>query len=74
MAFLTAALLVVISVLGSNAQSEPPIVDLGYASYQGTFDSSTNVTNFFGVRYATPPLGEFCYLYPHFLLIVIYLR
>ncbi|KAK7461934.1 hypothetical protein VKT23_008365 [Stygiomarasmius scandens] len=62
MNFLTVVLLAIVSVFGSNAQTSPLIVDLGYASYQGSFDSSTNVTNFFGVRYATPPLGESCEL------------
>ncbi|THV01067.1 alpha/beta-hydrolase [Dendrothele bispora CBS 962.96] len=41
-----------------NAQNSPPIIDLGYASYQGTFDSTTNVTNYHGIRYARPPLGD----------------
>ncbi|THV01054.1 alpha/beta-hydrolase [Dendrothele bispora CBS 962.96] len=42
----------------SNGQSGPPVIDLGYASYQGTFDSSTNVTNYLGIRYASPPVGN----------------
>jgi hypothetical protein len=53
-----AFLLSVSSAINSKAQStSAPIVDLGYASYQGSFDASTNVTNFFGLRYASPPLG-----------------
>lgn len=35
-----------------------PIVDLGYAQYQGRFDAETNITNFLSIRYAAPPLGE----------------
>ncbi|KAJ7152878.1 Alpha/Beta hydrolase protein [Mycena filopes] len=35
-----------------------PIVDLGYARYQGTVDNATNVTTFLGVRYAAPPINE----------------
>ena len=32
-------------------------VDLDYASYEGVFNASGNVTYFLGVRYATPPVG-----------------
>ncbi|KII87402.1 hypothetical protein PLICRDRAFT_177155 [Plicaturopsis crispa FD-325 SS-3] len=35
-----------------------PIVDLGYARYQGTVNSTTNITSFLGVRYAAPPTGS----------------
>ncbi|KAG1731964.1 Alpha/Beta hydrolase protein [Suillus paluster] len=35
-----------------------PIVDLGYAQYQGSVDTVTNITSFLGVRYAAPPLGD----------------
>ncbi|KAI0782412.1 cephalosporin esterase [Irpex lacteus] len=35
-----------------------PIVDLGYAIYEGTFNQTTNTTNFLGVRYAAPPVGK----------------
>ena len=34
-----------------------PIVDLGYAQYQGSVDIATNITNFLGIRYAAPPVG-----------------
>lgn len=37
-----------------------PIVDLGYAIYEGTFNQTTNTTNFLGVRYAAPPVGMRC--------------
>ena len=36
----------------------PPIVDLGYATYQGVFNSTSNTTNFLGIRYAAPPVGD----------------
>ncbi|KAF8868509.1 Alpha/Beta hydrolase protein [Mucidula mucida] len=42
----------------SWAQDASPIVDLGYAKYQGAFSSSTNITRFRGIRYAAPPIGE----------------
>ncbi|KAJ7627839.1 Alpha/Beta hydrolase protein [Mycena polygramma] len=35
-----------------------PIINLGYAQYQGQVDTTTNVTTFLGIRYAAPPLGE----------------
>lgn len=35
-----------------------PIVDLGYAHYQGTVNTANNITNFLGIRYAAPPLGD----------------
>lgn len=45
-------------VARSWAQDASPIVDLGYAKYQGAFSSSTNITRFRGIRYAAPPIGE----------------
>ncbi|KAG2751792.1 alpha/beta-hydrolase [Suillus brevipes Sb2] len=33
-------------------------VNLGYAQYQGSVDTATNITSFFGIRYAAPPLGD----------------
>ena len=41
------------------SQTNPPtIVDLGYAQYQGTFNATGNTTDFLGIRYAAPPVGE----------------
>ncbi|KAI0094263.1 cephalosporin esterase [Irpex rosettiformis] len=37
--------------------SIPPIVDLGYALYQGTFNATANTTDFLGIRYAASPTG-----------------
>ncbi|KAL0567354.1 hypothetical protein V5O48_014639 [Marasmius crinis-equi] len=42
----------------SPRQTTAPIIDLGYAQYQGVFDPNTNVTNFRGVRYAAAPTGD----------------
>lgn len=36
-----------------------PIVDLGYAQYQGTVDAGLRITNFLGIRYAAAPIGAF---------------
>ncbi|KAJ6577951.1 Alpha/Beta hydrolase protein [Mycena capillaripes] len=44
------------AILCANAQSAP-IVDLGYAQYQGTV-SAANISHFLGIRYAAAPLGD----------------
>lgn len=45
------------------ASAPPPVVELGYATYQGLFNSSSNTTNFLGIRYAAAPIGKsFCIL------------
>lgn len=43
--------------LAALATANAPIVDLGYAQYQGSVDTTTNTTSFLGIRYAAPPLG-----------------
>ena len=40
-----------------------PIIDLGYAQYQGVYDSVNDVTNYLGVRYAAPPTGQWIQIY-----------
>ena len=35
------------------------VVDLGYAQYQGTYDPDTNISYFFGIRYAQAPTGQY---------------
>lgn len=51
------------SALPHTASASPPIVDLGYAKYQGTFiqDKINNATRtqFLGVRFAAPPTSAF---------------
>jgi hypothetical protein len=53
--------------------SAPPIVDLGYAQYQGTFNSTAGTTEFRSIRYAAPPVGALGHLTfsrnPKFILI-----
>jgi carboxylesterase type B len=60
-----ANLLAVLQVLlALEASSSPaatvsaPIVNLGYAQYQGSIDTTTNTTSFLGIRYAAPPVGD----------------
>ncbi|KAG7093240.1 hypothetical protein E1B28_006926 [Marasmius oreades] len=40
------------------AQPTAPIVNLGYARYQGVFDGTTNITSFLGMRFAAAPVGK----------------
>jgi hypothetical protein len=43
------------------ASASSPIIDLGYAQYQGSVDTATNITSFLGIRYAAPPVGGFSF-------------
>ncbi|KAI0407572.1 carboxylesterase [Xylaria palmicola] len=47
-------------LIGSSSAQAPtaPIVDLGYAKYQGLYDSAYGQNIFRGIRYAAPPVGE----------------
>ena len=40
-----------------SSDPSAPIVELGYAQYQGALNNSTNVTSFLGVRFAAAPTG-----------------
>ncbi|KAJ5154782.1 CAZyme family CE10 [Penicillium coprophilum] len=39
-------------------QTSSPVVDLGYATYQGYHDNTYNLNVFKGIRYAAPPVGK----------------
>jgi hypothetical protein len=53
-----ANLLAVLQIfLALEALATASIVDLGYAQYQGSVDTTTNTTSFLGMRYAAAPLG-----------------
>ncbi|KAE9396300.1 alpha/beta-hydrolase [Gymnopus androsaceus JB14] len=41
-----------------------PVIDLGYAKYQGTIDPSTQNWNFLGICYAAEPTGTLCFSAP----------
>ncbi|KAJ7262699.1 alpha beta-hydrolase [Mycena haematopus] len=41
-----------------NSVPTPPVVDLGYAQYQGVVNTSLGITSFLGIRYASPPTGN----------------
>ncbi|KAJ7241623.1 Carboxylesterase family-domain-containing protein [Mycena rebaudengoi] len=51
--YLAAAVLVTV-----EAQTSGPIIDLGYAQYQGAVNPATNIANFKGIRYAAAPIGD----------------
>ncbi|GLB40131.1 putative type-B carboxylesterase lipase family protein [Lyophyllum shimeji] len=51
-------LALLLPVLGVSTAPSAPIVDLGYAKYQGTVDATTGNTLFLGMRYAAPPTGS----------------
>ncbi|KAJ7695905.1 Alpha/Beta hydrolase protein [Mycena rosella] len=47
------------SVRAASSESiYAPVVDLGYAQYQGVFDADLNITSFLGMRYAAAPTGN----------------
>ncbi|KAJ7077232.1 Alpha/Beta hydrolase protein [Mycena epipterygia] len=54
----TRQLLTLFAVFTFSRAQTAPIVDLGYAQYQGIVDTASNITNFLGIRYAAPPLGD----------------
>jgi hypothetical protein len=53
------ALLALEPLSSPAATTSTSIVDLGYAQYQGSVDTATNITSFLGIRYAAPPIGAF---------------
>lgn len=58
---LTLFLLALTAVESVSSQS---VVNLGYATYRGSFSPSTNTTEFLSIRYAAPPLGKLRFLAP----------
>ncbi|KAI5117711.1 hypothetical protein M0805_003200 [Coniferiporia weirii] len=48
----------VFAIVFNQAISSPQIVDLGYSTYQATLNTTSNVTSFLGIRYASPPTGQ----------------
>ncbi|KAJ8592162.1 alpha/beta-hydrolase [Rhizopogon salebrosus TDB-379] len=52
------AFLALVALSSPVASASSPIIDLGYAQYQGSVDTATNITSFLGIRYAAPPVGN----------------
>jgi len=50
-----------LTLLGASATllsaAPGPVVDLGYASYQGNVNEKSGNIEFLGIRYAAPPTG-----------------
>jgi len=44
--------------LHESRNAAGPVVDLGYAQYQGSTNGTTDITSFLGIRYAAPPIGS----------------
>ncbi|KAF2148646.1 alpha/beta-hydrolase [Myriangium duriaei CBS 260.36] len=53
----------VASVLGSDLTTSP-IVDLGYAKFQGKANPNWDAISYFGLRYASPPVGQWRFRAP----------
>ncbi|KAK2015854.1 carboxylesterase [Colletotrichum eremochloae] len=45
-------------LLSAAYTTDGPVVDLSYAQYQGTYNSTSKLNIFRGIRYATPPTGK----------------
>ncbi|KAJ6477683.1 alpha beta-hydrolase [Mycena sanguinolenta] len=52
---LAAAALLTVPFAGAQTA---PVVDLGYAQYQGAVNPANNIAHFLGIRYAAAPLGD----------------
>ncbi|TDL29079.1 alpha/beta-hydrolase [Rickenella mellea] len=57
MSLIRVCVLIGASLATVNAATSSPVVNLGYAQYQGALNTTTNVTTFMGIRYASPPTG-----------------
>ncbi|KAJ5372869.1 CAZyme family CE10 [Penicillium concentricum] len=52
------ALTIAPAALATPVQTPTPVVDLGYATYQGYHDNTYDLNVFKGIRYAAPPVGK----------------
>ncbi|KAJ7134871.1 Alpha/Beta hydrolase protein, partial [Mycena epipterygia] len=57
------AIILLASVRAVNSAATP-VVDLGYARYQGVVDTNLNITSFLGIRYASPPTESLLWQVP----------
>jgi hypothetical protein len=51
--------LLAIAAAAVSVVAQAPVIDLGYAQYQGTYDPTINVTGYRGIRFAAAPSGKF---------------
>ncbi|KAF9459592.1 Alpha/Beta hydrolase protein [Collybia nuda] len=56
--FLTILLILPLARTDATPEVSTPIVDLGYATYAGSFNHTTGYTQFLGIRYAAAPTGS----------------
>ncbi|PPJ59715.1 hypothetical protein CBER1_10808 [Cercospora berteroae] len=49
---------VLAGMLSMGTASNAPIVDLGYAKYQGISNATLGLNTFLGIHYAEPPIGD----------------
>ncbi|KAG1732243.1 Alpha/Beta hydrolase protein [Suillus paluster] len=61
---LSQALLALEALSSPATTTSAPTIDLGYAQYQGSVDTVTNITSFLGIRYAAAPVGNFRWAAP----------
>ncbi|KAI1770660.1 alpha/beta-hydrolase [Hypoxylon cercidicola] len=50
---------------GSSQSISAPVVDLGYARYQGYYNETYGLNIYKGIRYAAPPVGKLRWQRPH---------
>ncbi|GAB5589355.1 hypothetical protein Unana1_04255 [Umbelopsis nana] len=53
-----AAIACIASAALTLAQTVAPVVDLGYVKYTGTYNATTGINYYRGIRYAEPPTGD----------------
>lgn len=56
---LTRSLLLSLVAWSALAATVNQTLNLGYATYQGSFNTATGVSSFLGMRYASPPIGAY---------------
>lgn len=60
-------LTLVVSAIFVRAEPVTPIVNLGYATYDGALNATTNNTEFLGMGFGAPPTSNFCHS-PNYML------
>jgi len=63
-AFAAAVVAAAASAQPSPSTAKTPIVDLGYAIYEGRYDANNSINVFKGIRYAAPPIGSLRFAAP----------
>ncbi|KAL3425572.1 carboxylesterase family protein [Phlyctema vagabunda] len=53
----TACRIAILGLASIASCTSGPVVDLGYARYQGSYDLASDINTFYGIRYAQAPTG-----------------